>query len=391
MYALHQHCVLVEKSVRVAEMDYTSRMLSNPPEDVHSAVRPVVQQPTHSCANLAAQILIDADRPQRTISWQEYASTVKRIAVGLRAIGVAEQDGVALLSHNDIYYYVLGDGAIAAGATFAGVPTSVKQNELASCIAAAQVEWLFVGAEFLELALMTAQSMGINESRVIVFDPPGLRAYCGPQPHLRDILKADESLWQNPYHGKDPKALMALRLFTSGTTGTMKAAEISHAAQLTRPGLQQSGLSPHDVRGLHANGMYHISGHLACNQAFAGKTRAYISSAVVADDAPTILDRIQSSSSEFIFLTPPMMEAVTAALHAGIRSRETLQSLNTVFVGGSTSRTGAVEAFAALLPSHARLRSVYGSTEAGIVSMASGDTPWISGYVGSVWPGVELK
>ena len=85
------------------------------------------------------QVLIDADRPQRTISWQEYVSAVKRIAVGLRAMCVAMQDGVALLSHNDIYYYVLGDGAIAAGAAFAGIPTFVKQSELANCIVAAQV------------------------------------------------------------------------------------------------------------------------------------------------------------------------------------------------------------------------------------------------------------
>ena len=283
---------------------------------------------------------------------------------------------------------MLGDGAIAAGAIFAGIPTFVKQSELASCIAAAQVGWLFVAVEFLELALTTAQSLGINKSRVIVFDPPGLETYTGPQPHLREIMSADESLWQNPYHGQDPKALTALRMFTSGTTGTMKAAEISHAAQLTRIGPQNNVLWPQDVRVLQTIGIYHISGQSTCNRACAGKIRAYLSSA---DDAPTILDRIQSFGITMTTLPPRTFENITTVIHTGIRSRETLQSLDTVVLGGSPSRKEAVEAFAALLPSHARLRAGYASTEAGLITMTSGDASLIPGYVGSIAPGVEFK
>lgn len=283
---------------------------------------------------------------------------------------------------------MLGDGVIAAGATFAGIPTFVKQSELGSCIAAAQVEWLFVAVEFLDLALKTAQSLGINKSRVIVFDPPGLEPYAGPQPRFGEMMSADASLWQNPYHGKDPKVLTALRMFTSGTTGTVKAAEISHAAQLTRLGPQNNVLWPHDVRVLHTIGMYHISGQSTCNLAFAGKIRAYLSSA---DDAATILDRIQSFGITMTMLPPRTMEDITAAIHAGIRSQETLQSLDAVVVSGSPSRKEAVETFAALLPSHARLRAGYGSTETGAIAMTPGDVPLIPGYVGSVAPGVELK
>lgn len=334
--------------------------------------------------NLGAQILIDADRPQRKISWQDYASLIKRIAVGLRSLGVAENDGVALLSHNDIYYYVLGDGVVAAGAIFAGIPTFVKEDELASCITAAQVKWLFVAAEFLELALTTAQSLGIDKSRVIVFDPPGLEPYCGPQPHLREILNADESLWQNPYCGKDPKHVTAFRLFTSGTTGSMKAAEISHASRLVRLGPTDSTGSSQDKRALHILGLYHIGGQYICNQACEGKVCAYIS---CADNAPTLLDQIQSFSITFIILPPRMMEAATAAIHHRIRSRETLHSLKGVVVGGTPSRTEAVKAFYALLPSHAGMLTGYGSTEAGPVTGTPAGPPWEQGYTGYVPPG----
>ena len=283
---------------------------------------------------------------------------------------------------------MLGDGAIAAGATFAGIPTYVKENELASCIVAAQVKWLFVATNFLELALTTAQSLGINKPQVIVFDPPGLEPYCGPRPCLSRILRADESVWQNPYYGKDSRALTAFRLFTSGTTGSMKAAEISHAAQLSRLDAHGFITSPQDVRLLHIIGIYHVSGQITCNQACTGKLPAYLSSAY---DAPTILDIIESAAIAIITLPPRIIEAITAAIHAGIRSKETLRSLNTVFFGGSPSQKEALKAFSALLPSQARLISAYASTEAGYISMTPVDPLWKLGYVGFPALGVELK
>ena len=44
-YALHQCYVFIKNPVRFAKMDYTTRMLSNPPENVHSAVRPTASSP----------------------------------------------------------------------------------------------------------------------------------------------------------------------------------------------------------------------------------------------------------------------------------------------------------------------------------------------------------
>ena len=127
--------------------------------------------------------------------------------MGLHAAGETEQDGVALPSHNDIYYYLLGDGAGAAGVAFAGIPTFVKQTELATAIAVAQVKWLFVAPEFLDLALAAVQNLGPGKPgvTVIVFDPPGLKPYRSSHPSLGKIMNAaGESLFLNPNKGKDP-------------------------------------------------------------------------------------------------------------------------------------------------------------------------------------------
>lgn len=77
-------------------------------------------------------------------------------------------------------------GAFAAGTTFSGIPTSVKQYELANCIEAAQIQWLFVAPEFLEMALETVKSLNMDKSGVMVYDPPDSNFILGPR--LASIL-----------------------------------------------------------------------------------------------------------------------------------------------------------------------------------------------------------
>ena len=45
--------VFIKKSVSFAKMDYTTRMLSNPPEDVHSAVMATASSPLILVLNTA--------------------------------------------------------------------------------------------------------------------------------------------------------------------------------------------------------------------------------------------------------------------------------------------------------------------------------------------------
>ncbi|KAF3481894.1 uncharacterized protein GIQ15_04653 [Arthroderma uncinatum] len=350
-------------------MDYTTRMLSSPPKDPKSAV------------------LIDADRENRSISWLEYVSTVKRIAVGLRDAGLAEGDGVGLLSVNEIYYYVLGDGVIAAGGIFAPLPTT-SLDQLGLYIEAAQVSWLFVSVEFLEDILLAAPNWKLDKTRILVFDPPGLEPYSGRLPKFSNLLSAEESRFKNPYEGKDPKKLICVRSFGSGTTGSIKAIEISHAAQLARLDAALFAPDPRDTAWLQNIGLSHVSSLNMCNRACAGGLPMALTSVV---DAPSLLDRMKAFSISQIQLSPALMESITETVKSGLRPADALQTLSTVLVGGTFSRKVSVEEFSALLPSHTRLRTGYGSTEAGIVTMTPIDAPWELGYTGVLTPKVELK
>ncbi|EEP77451.1 predicted protein [Uncinocarpus reesii 1704] len=339
-------------------MDYTTRMFNSPPKD-----------------------------PASAISWLEYVSTVKSIAVGLRDIGLSENDAVGLISVNEIYYYVLGDGVIAAGGVFAPLPTT-PLDQIGLYIEAAQVSWLFVSVEFLEQILLAAPNWKLDKSRILVFDPPGLEPYQGRLPRFSNLLTADGNLWKNPYEGKDPKQLICVRSFGSGTTGSVKAIEISHAAQLARLDAPLFTPDPRDTAWLQNIGISHVSSLNMCQRACAGGLPMALT---CVDDAQSLLDKIQELKISQIQLPPAVMEGITEIINSGRRPREALESLSTVLVGGTFSRKVSVEAFSALLPSHTRLRTGYGSTEAGIVTMTPIDSPWELGYTGILTPKVELK
>lgn len=314
---------------------------------------------------------------------------MKRTAVGLREVGLADQEAVGLLSYNDIYYYLLGDGAIAAGATFAGIPTFVKPTELATAITAAGIKWLFVAPEFLELVMVTADSIGFPAERVMVFDPPGLEPYTGSQQSFSKLINnADESLFQNANKGKDPKAQISHQLFTSGTTGAVKSAQVSHTVQLDRMSYALAQTSSNKERTLQTIGMYHASGLVSHCGALSGAGPLYVSKPT---DASTIVDMIGSLKITRAMLTPRIMEEVVGNTDGLVNATGALKSLRHVRFGGSPTSADLVRAFKNMLPSEASLWITYGCTESLRVASAPIDEKWSEGCVGVPWSDVEVK
>ncbi|KAM3514004.1 hypothetical protein MY11210_002321 [Beauveria gryllotalpidicola] len=114
-------------------------------------------------------------------------------------------------------------------------PDLCQEAELATAVQAARLKWLFVAPEFLHLALATVESLGLPPSMVVVFDPPGLDAYRGTQASLSNIIDGvDEASSRNTNEEKDATTREAFRFFTSGSTGSAKAATISHRASAVR-------------------------------------------------------------------------------------------------------------------------------------------------------------
>jgi len=324
------------------------------------------------------------------VTWNDYASVVKRAAVGLSKIGVTNGQCVALWSRNDIYYHILGDGVVAAGAIFSGFASFMTRNEMTRLLHAADVSWLVAEPDLLDEALLAANDVGIDTSHVLAFDPPGLPEYSGAQVGFSQLLANDEDT-RKPYKGFDTRQPeTCFRLLTSGTTGVPKAAELSHAAQMARirsPIPSWKGPSS-EVRWLQVVGMYHLTSLYASNSAVIGDHTTYITAS---PDPRSIIDNIELHSITSTLLPPHIMESITAAIKAGYKSRNALASLRAISVVGTIARKDSLTEFKALLPSHAILQTPYGSTEMGIISMVYPNMSFIPGFIGIPAPGVEMQ
>lgn len=355
-------------------MDLTTLIFSRPPTDPD------------------APILTDVDIQGRTITWKQYATTVKSVATGLCQAGFQDQDCAALLSDNDIYFHVLGDAVIAAGGVFGALQTSVKPAEIQHQLQVAAVKWLFVSTRYLSLALETANEAGVSEANIIVFDPPGTREYAGPRNCMSRLLETDGAGWHNRNVGKDPRGIMAYRLFSSGTTGFPKAVNISHAAhsvRLDRPELTADmRITP--LNNLIVIPVYHLTSLMTCHRAIIGLQRTFITAAKDLAEVDAIVDIIQQYQIANMLLPPRFLDPIVHVVRSGTRPHDALSALSSVRVAGSATDPRAADRFRHTFP-HIAFCVSYGTTELGFVVRQPGPHDFVPGFVGHVADDVEMK
>jgi long-chain acyl-CoA synthetase len=145
-----------------------------------------------------------------------------RFAAGLRASGVRPGDTVGLQLPNIPQFLIAYFGMLKAGCI--GVPLNVllKAPELAFCLGDAQARALVTWAGVADEAVKGAADAGVTT--VYVTNTPGA-------PEITDGHRFEELLavepQTSPLESTDPSDT-AVIVYTSGTTGTPKGAELTH-------------------------------------------------------------------------------------------------------------------------------------------------------------------
>ncbi len=180
----------------------------------------------------APAFLYPRDPGWKTLTWRETGERVRAIASGLRAIGVQDEERVAILSATRIEWILADLGIVCAGAATTTIYPANSVEELAYILDDSRAVAVFVETPELLLRLLARRSELPNLKHVVLFDGD-------PAPDdwvmSLDALEARgrEHAARRPDEFEATIARiegdrLATLIYTSGTTGNPKGVELVH-------------------------------------------------------------------------------------------------------------------------------------------------------------------
>jgi len=321
-----------------------------------------------AAARHADRVAVQLDDAQLT--YRQLDQAAARVAGLLRAKGVEPGDRIGVMLPNVPYFPILYYGVLRAGGVVIPMNVLLKGRETTFYLSDPKARAVFAWHGFAEAAGIGAQEAG---AELVVVEPGGFEGLLADAEPLDEIVDRDDGD-------------TAVILYTSGTTGTPKGAELTHAnlavnAQVTAETLIQ--LTPDDV----------VLGSLPLFHAF-GQTCA-MNASVVAGSRLTLLPRfdpakaleIMQRDRVTVFEGVPTM--YTALLNSPDRERADTSSLRVCVSGGAALPVevlrGFEEAFAC------KILEGYGLSETSpVASFNHPDAERKPGSIGTPIRGVEM-
>ncbi len=158
------------------------------------------------------------------MTWRNYATQVRRVAAGLAALGVGRGDTVSLMMANRLEFYPLEVGAQHVGATSFSMYNTLAGEQLTDVLANSGSNLVFCEEQHIG----RIKASGAPIDFIVCIDGPSQGAIS-----VADLIAGGcndfdfDSAWR-AVRSDDVATLM----YTSGTTGTPKGVETTHASIL---------------------------------------------------------------------------------------------------------------------------------------------------------------
>jgi long-chain acyl-CoA synthetase len=303
-------------------------------------------------------------------TYAELDEASARVAGLLRARGIEAGDRVGIMLPNVPYFLACYYGVLRAGGVVVPMNVLLRKREVAFYLRDPEAKLLFAWHDFAEDAQSGAEEAGVE---CIVVTPGEFEELLGAADPLEEVHEADD----------DDTAVI---LYTSGTTGTPKGAELTHQ-NLTRNAKIATGLFDlgEGTVILGALPLFHSFGQTCSMNATmsAGGTLTLIPRF----DPAKALEIIQRDEVT-VFLGVPTMYG--AMLHCSERDKFDVSTLEFCGSGGSAMPVelmrGFEEAFGA------KVLEGYGLSETSpVASFNHPDRERKPGSIGTPIDGVEMK
>lgn len=306
------------------------------------------------------------------LTWQQLHGLAAKAAGAMRAAGLEPGDRVSLILPNVPAFPVLFYGALLAGGTVVPMNPLLKAQEIEYFYTDSGAKFSFVWGDFLAEAQGGAEGTG---TKVIASGPVG--------PSEED-LPAGEPIATPVERAGDDTAVI---LYTSGTTGRPKGAELTH------DNLDLNAMrSADDIIGIRTDDvimgclpLFHVFG-LTCGLNTAVRTGATLT--LIPRFEPGKALEVIARDQVTIFEGVPTMYG--AMLHHPDVTTADISSLRTCVSGGSALPEQTLKEFEETFA--VRLLEGYGLSETSpVASFNMLDQPSKPGTIGRAIPGCEMK
>ena len=255
----------------------------------------------------------------RSLTFAEIDELSNRFAHVLADSGIARGGRLAILANNSLYSIPVDFGCVKAGAARTPLNSRLSLEEHEHMLRETGARLVIYDAELAERAAALA-------SRVAGLQLLGLGSdRCGA-----DLLvQAASASAQDPETPAEPDDVL-LTIFTSGTTGRLKAAEhtqASYAAVCNNTSINLPDVRPDDVM-LHAASLFHASGCFVLPYWMKGACSAVLAKFEPGEFLRAIVDRGATS----IHVVPTMLAMLLA--HPDIEKTD-MSTVRTIVYGAS--------------------------------------------------------
>jgi long-chain acyl-CoA synthetase len=307
----------------------------------------------------------------KVTSYRELDEASARVAGLLASRGLGPGDRVGIMLPNIPEFALIYYGVLRAGGVVVPMNPLLKEREVSFYLTDADSKLLFVSADFASEALPTAAQLGVE---AITVEPDAFAS----------LLAGIEPSWDVAELAEDDTAVV---LYTSGTTGRPKGAQLTHAglrrnAEVTLRTLLEAG--PDDVI-LGALPLFHVFGQTCgLNAAIASGA----SLALVPRFSPDAVFESLERNRVTVFEGVPTMFA--ALLHDPGRERYDLSALRVCVSGGAALPVEVLHGFEQAFG--ATVLEGYGLSETSPVACFNHpDRERMAGSIGTPIEGVEMR